>query len=157
MSEYTTSDYRKIFSELELKEQKSQKEYNEWYMNIKMRIQSYNKIVVENNLQDEHRILDDSDEAIDNIALISPKDLFTEIVQRKKLIAEEIELRLGLRKDNNDTSNDTTITNTPPLQVTQQSETTTVNVDAQPKESEQTWDIGGGFNFGFESENPFNE
>lgn len=151
MSQYTEADYRRKYAELERQEKETQKQYNDWFMNTKMAIQTYNNLVRENDLEEQFSLIDDSDEAIQNIDKENIKEIYNKIVAFKNELADKIEKGLGLKP--NEASNS--------IESTREVEPVAPVVPVEPTNSSDEWlNTDMGFDFGSDlagGSNPFVE
>lgn len=94
---YTDADYKRIYNDLERREQESIKAHNSWLMEMKMAINTYNNLIVENDNLDFPKIEVQTDEDIANLDKETLKRIYQEITSYKAQLVDKIETALGLR------------------------------------------------------------
>lgn len=99
MSNYTEADYRRIYADLEKKEQESIKAYNSWLMQMQMAINNYNATLADSGLQDTFPELSiHSEQEIENLDINQITQLYNQISQFRDETVESIEIALGLKE-----------------------------------------------------------
>lgn len=94
----TETQYREIYAKLQKEEQDSLKAYNQWLIQMRMAIKSYNTLIQENHLEHEFDLIHaETDEEIDSLNIESIQSIYAKIQSAKEVLVEKIELALGLK------------------------------------------------------------
>lgn len=99
MKNYTEQDYKDVYARLEREEQESIKAYNNWLMQVKITVKTYNNTILNHGLEGTFKLLKaETDEDIELLDLEYVKEQYDLLLQTKSSLAHNIEIALGLKE-----------------------------------------------------------